>query len=176
MSKRLSETKRWEDRWYRGLDPLHRNFWDYLCCQCDNAGVWKPDFDVVNLYVGKIDQELALKLINDSKERIKVLKKDYWLIVDYIEFQFGKEITNPKVKKHVSDLQQKYILIGYPINSQSIANISDMDTAITRHDKSITRHDKDKSITLERDSINTDTKPFSFTPPKEDVDKLLGRK
>lgn len=115
MAKRFSESNRWDDPWYRALPPHLKNFWDFLCCRPDAAGVWKPDWQDVHFRIGrKIGADEALNAFNSDKVRINVLKNGYWQVIGWVTFQFG-ETLNEKIGQHKSSLVliRKYTEFGY---------------------------------------------------------------
>lgn len=139
--KRFTDAKKWDDPWYRRLSPTYKNFWDFICAHCDNAGVWKPDIDLATFYVGCPIEPNVLDILNFGKERIKVLSNESWWIVGYVEFQFGKDIRNPKIRKHIFDLIHKYEDFGY---TQSIPNGLGMHTPKEKEKEKEKDKDKDK--------------------------------
>lgn len=115
MSKRFSESSRWDDTWYRNLKPHLKNFWDFLCMRPDAAGVWKPDWEDIKFRIGaKIDSQIALDALNEGKLRINVLSNGYWQILGWVEFQFG-EVLNEKIGQHRASIAliKKYREFGY---------------------------------------------------------------
>jgi hypothetical protein len=115
VSKRFSESTRWDDPWYRGLKPILKNFWDFLCMRPDAAGVWKPDWEDVKFRIGgKINPNEALEKLNEGKNRIHVLNNGYWQILGWVQFQFGENL-NEKIGQHKASicLIAKYIHFGY---------------------------------------------------------------
>lgn len=112
MAKRLTDTEKWNDPWYRKLPVAYKNFWDYLCARCDNAGVWKVDMEMTQFQVDKtIEQAEALALFGN---RIAVLSPDYWHILGFVPFQFGELSAESKPHKAVLALIQKHQIKGYP--------------------------------------------------------------
>ena len=82
MANRNRNSNIWKDTFYRGLPPLYKCLWDYINDDCDNAGVWIPDFKVASICIGKrIKPELALQLLNP---KIQVLQNGNWLLPNFI--------------------------------------------------------------------------------------------
>ena len=43
MSKRFTETAKWDDAWFRDLSGAHKLVFLYIIDRCDNAGFWEVD-------------------------------------------------------------------------------------------------------------------------------------
>jgi len=109
MPKRFTETTKWEDPWYRKLSSKHKSLWHYICDKCDNAGVWKIDYEMASFYLREDVGPKDLDAINGGKKRVLV-EKQYLIVVDFIPFQIGnlknKNLTN--LQKNCSNLLNSY--------------------------------------------------------------------
>lgn len=110
MSKRFTASEKWNDPWFCGLDLHHKVFWVYLLDNCDNAGIWEPNWPLVNFHIPGfvLSQEIL-------KDRIVEIKGGKWFIPKFIEFQYGE--LKEDCKPHLSVLRTlvKYGLSkGYP--------------------------------------------------------------
>lgn len=107
MSKRFTETTKWADPWYRRLTCIRKVFWLYICDNCDNAGVWKVDYELASFHIGAPINEKDLLSFNESKERVRI-EKEYAIIQDFIPFQIGN-----LAGENLTNLQKNcLILIG----------------------------------------------------------------
>lgn len=101
MPKRFTETKKWDDPWYRRLSPRLKAFWLYLCDNCDNAGVWKIDYELASFYIGEPVSAADLESINSEKNRAIPVNGDLLLLTDFIPFQIGNikhtKLTNLQI-------------------------------------------------------------------------------
>lgn len=99
MGKRLSDTNKWKNAFFRSLDAPYKLFWLYILDDCDHAGIWIVDIDVVKI---RIKEDVSLdEAITIFGDKITVLKNgDVWFIKDFIEFQYGE--LNPKNRVHES--------------------------------------------------------------------------
>jgi len=52
MAKRLSDTEKWMDSWFRRLPTNGKILWLYILDRCDIAGVWEVDYDLFSLLSG----------------------------------------------------------------------------------------------------------------------------
>lgn len=117
MSKRFTETIKWDDPWFRKLPPRLKCLWQFICDRCDNSGVWMRDLDLANVFVGEsVTEEEALKYFNDGKERIVILNSGhYWLVKEFVQFQFGELHPESRTHQHVLGLIEKHrVSKGYP--------------------------------------------------------------
>jgi len=88
MGKRFTEIEKWSDPWYRRLSPLHKLAWQFLCDNCDAAGVIDLDSELADFQIGAVvDWEGFLRIAGDRIERLESGK--FW-IVGFIGFQYGK--------------------------------------------------------------------------------------
>jgi hypothetical protein len=149
MAKRLSDTDRYSKAFYKSLPGPYKLLWDYLCANCDNAGIWIKDFEVAQIRVGKdmpITESGALVLF---KERIVIFdNSNKWFIPSFIEFQYDCTVEGLKENNnaHLSVIKKlkKEGLYGGPIRG---AQDKDIDKY---KDKVI---DKDKYITVDNEKI-----------------------
>ena len=58
MTTRMTETNKWKDRWFRGLDSKTKLLFLYLCDNCDIAGFWEIDLDLAAFDTGILTTEI----------------------------------------------------------------------------------------------------------------------
>ena len=114
MAKRLTDTRKWDKRWFRELKPKYKCFWQYICDRCDNAGIWEVDIKTAEHYIkAKLDLDDVKNIFN---KHILVLNSERWFVVDFIEFQYNCSIEglNPNNKAHLSVIRliEKYNIKG----------------------------------------------------------------
>src|SRR3990167_2736950 len=104
MSKRFADTDKYKKQFIRNLPAAYKILWEYICLDCDHAGIWHADFEVAQMRVGKdapIEKEEALKYFNLGEERIIVLNGgSKWFIQPFVDFQYGK--LDPHNRVHAS--------------------------------------------------------------------------
>lgn len=112
--KRFTETTKWSDVWFRNLHPNLKLAWVYICDNCDNSGVWDPDFALADFQIGvNVDWEKATLEFSD---RVKHLENGKWHLVGFISFQ-QKELSPHKAShKQIISLCHKHG-IGIPMVS-----------------------------------------------------------
>jgi hypothetical protein len=112
MSKRFTSTAKWRDGWFHRLSPNTKLVFLYLVDNCDQAGVWEPNFPVAEAEIGfakagvtvrwhEILRELnapAEDLLREATDepqpamavqRILLTKTGKWWIVHFCKFQYG---------------------------------------------------------------------------------------
>lgn len=96
MSKRFTETEKWKDPWFCDLTEKEKLFWIYLVDNCDHAGIWKPNWPLVDFYIK------GLKFDHTKYEgRIRYISEDKWFIQKFIDFQYNGKL-NPENRTHKS--------------------------------------------------------------------------
>jgi hypothetical protein len=95
MSKRFTETEKWRDPWFCELSNNMKLFWIYLLDNCNMAGIWEPNWPLVEFQLHLNLAELELKEVYD---RIIFTESKKWHIPKFILFQYGE--LNPSNRMH----------------------------------------------------------------------------
>lgn len=97
MGKRFTETAKWCDPWYRSLDPIAKHGWNYLCDNCDAAGVINLDKELAKFQIGAdVDWDSLIKV---SEGRIILLANSKLWVSNFISFQYPNGLS-PECKAH----------------------------------------------------------------------------
>jgi hypothetical protein len=97
MAKRFTDTTKWKRPWFRALSPHAKVLWQYLCDECDHAGIFLADFELTTFQVGfKVDEEKLRSLLGD---KIVKIDKDRYFIPSFFEFQYGDAKDGFKAKQ-----------------------------------------------------------------------------
>lgn len=109
--KRFTQTDKWKDPWYRELSPIAKLAFQYLCDNCDNAGVWDPDYRLASFCM-KADVDWDDILDGLGSRVVRLQSGKIWL-TRFIAFQcFGPNCTelNPNSHPHrfILDLLKKH--------------------------------------------------------------------
>ncbi len=109
MANRFTDSRKWDDPWFRKLPCKYKAFFIFLIDKCDHAGIWKIDLESAEFHIGeKFNKNELLTMMNG---RIIELK-DKWFIPKFINFQYQVSSIaelNPdnRVHKSVIDLLKK---------------------------------------------------------------------
>jgi len=103
MSKRFTETNKWKDTWFTCLSDNNKLFWFYLLDNCNQVGIWEPNWSLVKFYIK--DFNFKPELYN---ERIVLLPDGKFFIPKFLSFQYGTlKRTNP-IYISINRLLEKY--------------------------------------------------------------------
>lgn len=88
MSKRDTDTEKWNKCWFRKLPPKWKLFWLYVVDKCDLAGVWSVDFERASFEIG--EEVNSDDLPESFQQQIEMLSDHKWWIRDFVMFQCGE--------------------------------------------------------------------------------------
>lgn len=97
MPKRLIETERWKDPWFRRLKPYEKLLFMYLCENCDIAGFLEIDLELIRFYTNMPERDIegALKGLSRGIDGA-----DGWIWVKNFAKHQGNLPLNPKNGAH----------------------------------------------------------------------------
>ena len=112
--KRLHDASIWDKPWFRKLAPIDKCAFGFIKDKCDNVGVWVPDFESAEFFIGaEVDWEALPEKLNGN---IRILDNGKWFLVDFCEFQHKDLIsgsTSNACKSYVSLLLKHDLLQGF---------------------------------------------------------------
>lgn len=86
MAKRLTDSEKWKDPWFKKLKGEMQLFWLFALDSCDHAGIWKDQLDDFNHTTGF---NLTFDAIAKSfSGRIIPLNEETFFIPKFITFQY----------------------------------------------------------------------------------------
>lgn len=93
MSKRFTDTEKWDDPWFCELDNDSKLMWFYICDKCNCAGIWKVNFKLMKMHcnTNKTDQEIK-EIFKDRYFEFG----DKWFIPKFLKFQYPKGLNSEK--------------------------------------------------------------------------------
>jgi hypothetical protein len=112
MGKRFRETNVSREAWFRKLSPVHKCAWNFLCDECDVAGIWSIDADAMAFYIGQdVDIDEFITKVNADKVRVERFGNDKIFIPGFVEFQYGELSEHCKPHQKIISLLDKYNLL-----------------------------------------------------------------
>lgn len=155
MAKRLSDSEKWSDPWFRKLPAYIKLFWLFILDNCDHAGIYQPDFDHF-FYLSKVKPENIVTddLIHDEaaieqaimeflNERIQKLENGKWFIPKFLDFQYGT--LNEKIavqRSAINKLKKERVWEGY--NKGLLNPLDTLSQPLTNPSPRVKDKDKDK--------------------------------
>lgn len=144
MALRFTDSRKFQDPWYRSLPALYKVFWEYLLSTCNHAGIWKVDLPLAEFCIGdNIDMEKALKLF---KGRVTQISSEKWFISKYLKFQYKGEL-NLSVKAHLSAYN---LLLKEGIKEETLKGLLTLTKPLINGYQRVKDKDQDK----DKDNIN----------------------
>src|SRR5882757_7235727 len=93
MGLRFTDTNKWRDPWFMDLSVTLKCLWNYVCDNCDNAGVWPVNVKLAEFEIGTaIDWRDARERFSGRVELLAEGKK--WRLVKFLAFQYPGGLNN----------------------------------------------------------------------------------
>lgn len=86
--KRLTETGKWEDSWFRRLSPTMKCLWLYLVDKCDPAGVIEFDPELASFAIGERVTFKDLEAEIGPSRIVRLEGGERWHMPRFLEFQY----------------------------------------------------------------------------------------
>ena len=85
MSYRLTETEKWNDKWFRKLPPYQKLLFNYICDACDIAGFWEIDLELAaeKTLIPPLEIEVAFNGIR----RAFIASDNFVWVVNFLKHQ-----------------------------------------------------------------------------------------
>jgi hypothetical protein len=104
MANRFTDSRKWDDPWFRKLPCKHKAFWLFLLDRCNHAGIWKVDFESAEFHIGeKIDPIEIKTVLNGRIEEYG----DKWFIPKFITFQYHNLNEDNRVHKSIIEMLKR---------------------------------------------------------------------
>jgi len=116
MSKRFTDTEKWNKPWYREMKAEKRDLWNFLHENCDHAGIIEIDLDRFSFFLSR---KVSIEEIHSVLRDFVILDDNKILLTQFIGFQYGelKEHCRPH-QSVISRLKSKQAWFAY-INHMS---------------------------------------------------------
>lgn len=97
MAKRFTDTDKWKRPWFRQLPIKAKLAWTFLCDQCDHAGIWIADFELLSF-------QMDIKVTEaDFQEwfgpKLVKFEDDKFFIPSFYDFQYADAKEGFKAKQ-----------------------------------------------------------------------------
>lgn len=150
MSKRFTETQKWQDPWFRKLSAQAKLLWQYMLDQCDHIGLVELDFDLVSFDCKiKITEDHAIEL----GDRIQRISDSRYFIGKFIPFQYGKLSDACVPHRRIIDSVKHHALVL--TNGLFLYPVSTLPLPYTKGRNTLEEKDKDKNKEKEENKDNT---------------------
>lgn len=102
MSKRFTDTNKWNKSFFSDLDIKAKLVWIYLLDNCDNTGVYPINMKLMSFQVGfKVDMDMLFSWFGS---KIIAIESDKLFIKSFIDFQYGELNESNNAHKPVINL------------------------------------------------------------------------
>jgi uncharacterized phage protein (TIGR02220 family) len=172
LSKRFTDTEKWRHAWFRKLTPVERNAWFYLLDNCDHAGIWPIDMELMSF---TMNANMTLKeLCAAFSGRIVLLPGDKLFIKGFIRFQYGE--LNSHVKAHQGVIK---VLKYHQLDIETLEYVGNSLLTVTKEFDNSTStvqdqdKDQDKDKDQERKLLQVSQKPEHFV--LDEMNKVTSR-
>lgn len=104
MSKRFTDTTKWQNPWFRKLPQTYKLLFLYMLDSCDNVGVMHLDLGLISFTLG---QDVSVEGIKEHLgEKIFFLSEDKIIVKAFLAYQ--NNLNSPKMHKHIEGLLKKH--------------------------------------------------------------------
>lgn len=150
MSRRFTETAKWNDGWFANLSNEHKLAWLYILDTCTPAGRWIKNFKLLNFNCNSRMEKAEFESIFGNRV-IYVEKGDYYLIPKFLRYQYPKGIYSRKPA--IKAVQKEVVLYGLKsMIKQSLGNDYLIISQSLGNDKTIVL-DKDKDKDKDKEQV-----------------------
>jgi len=131
VAKRFTDTGKWKDEWFKTLSPHAKLVWVYICDDCDHAGIWVSDFEVMSLRLGiKVDEAKFKEMLGN---KVRKFERTRYFIPSFFNFQYASSKEGFRAKQSALSSLQKYGLV----DTQGTLKEEFMDTQPTLSEQSL---------------------------------------
>lgn len=99
MAKRFTDTELWGKEFFLKYSMKQKLLLRYLYDSCDNAGIYEPNYILLEVFIGEKITEADILSLNTDKKRIVKLENGNFYLTKFIKFQQG-DFLNPKNNAH----------------------------------------------------------------------------
>ncbi len=159
--KRFTATEKWDKAWFQDLPLAEKCLWNYLCDNCDAAGVWDANWRLASFQIGAT---FTVESLAAFAARVEVLPGGKVWIVGFCEFQYGQLSRECRAQNHVFRALEKHGLLDRV--SSLLNTLSDR--------VSDTLQEKDKDKEEEQDKERKGEPGETELPPDPKAERRAG--
>jgi len=149
VAKRFIDTELFKQGWFRKLSPKLKTAWIYLITNCDHAGIWDPDIEMLSFSVGEtITEEDILSALGDQIDIVNGGGK--WFLHKFIGYQYGSLHETNRVHKSVLKIIDRWDI--------DLGSMKGLDRAVDGPKDKV----KDKDVVKNKDIIELVDVFFKF--------------
>lgn len=138
------------------LSLKHKVLWQFLCDNCDCAGVWEPNWRLASLMIGEKVKADDLRVFG---ERVLLLSSGKVLLTSFVLFQYGKLSVDCRPHQGIFKAIEKHgiahLVEGHPEFSDRVSNRVSNRVSDTLQEKDKDKdkeEDKDDEVQEKKDS------------------------
>ena len=153
MAKRFTDTDKWKKAWFRQLSPKLKCVWSYITDNCDHAGIWPIDIDLMSFQIGeKISMD---ELVKHFGARILTHDKTKLFLPTFIEFQYGELHEESKPHQSViKNLRKEGLWEGY---TKGIYTLKEQDKEKDKDKEQEKEQEKEREIPFQNSALTFPT-------------------
>lgn len=93
-AKRLTDTGKWDQAWFRQLSPKLKTINDYICDKCDHAGIWEIDLETLSFFVNEKNSDGLLlpvtlpEIFQAFNGKVRLVRNDKLFLEGSAIFQY----------------------------------------------------------------------------------------
>lgn len=106
MARRMTESGKFRDVWYRNLTPKDKCIWEFMISECNAAGILDIDLSSMTFHIGA---DITMDDLKAFNSRLVWIREDKVFIPKFIKFQYPGGL-NPDNRAHKNILP---MLEGY---------------------------------------------------------------
>lgn len=100
MAKRLTDTAKWKNPWFRALPTKFKILFLYILDECDNAGVMHLDWEIINFTLR--EKFTSADFNKHFAEKVCYIGEDKIIVRKFMLYQDNYD--SPMMRKHVEKL------------------------------------------------------------------------
>ena len=156
MSKRFTDTDKWDDPWFAELSPEYKLLWLYLCDKCNQVGIIDYSKRITEFNIG-----MAIDIndfVEKSENRVVKLRNGKLFLTKFLDFQVGTvSEKSPAHKPIIKLIEQNPEILEYPIPYPSARVVDTLeDTLVDRVQEK--EKEEEKEIEIEKDEEKEEEK------------------